>query len=498
VKQIISKCVVIAITLALGAGAFMPVPAVSARGQNVTTLVVSVPSIWQDTLTQDLLATFESQYNVNVVVTYTDTAFFGFGGPSSSITDALDSTQTNVTSADVLYVDSNSLTAADTQAGYYLDLMPLVNSDPDINTSDFIPAVWQSYQWDNGLWALPLSTDVILLTYDQTAFDNAGLAYPNERWTIDDFANAAKALTQYNADGSVEMPGFTTLSGGNNVNVFLRALAGTGFYDSTTVPNAPSFAANTTLEHVLEVAYQMIQDGTVSSQGGGFDNNIPLRVEGINGYAQRNFRNPNNQNQTQTVRYASLLPGGVAGLNTTGFAVSAGTASPELAYDLARYLTSLPDLANNPFSAVPARYSLKGTQATSNNSGNNGNNGNGGPGGGPGGGFFANRTIPDSIQPTVDQGLASGLPTSELRYASYVDSALSTMSTNGGDAQAALQSAGRQRHADGGSAGRHGAVVRHAAAQRPHRRTRPGRAELRGEPRFWRRAGRARPASQSG
>jgi ABC-type glycerol-3-phosphate transport system substrate-binding protein len=446
VKQIISKCVVIAITLALGAGAFMPVPAVSARGQNVTTLVLSVPSIWQDTLTQDLLATFESQYNVNVVVTYTDTAFFGFGGPSSTITDALDSTQTNVTSADVLYVDSNSLTAADTQAGYYLDLMPLVNSDPDINTSDFIPAVWQSYQWDNGLWALPLSTDVILLTYDQTAFDNAGLAYPNERWTIDDFANAAKALTQYNADGSVEMPGFTTLSGGNNVNVFLRALAGTGFYDPTTVPNAPSFAANTTLEHVLEVAYQMIQDGTVLSQGGGFDNNVPLRVEGINGYAQRNFRNPNNQNQTQTVRYASLLPGGVAGLNTTGFAVSAGTASPELAYDLARYLTSLPDLANNQFSAVPARYSLKGTQATSNN---NGNNGNGGNGGGPGGGgFFANRTIPDTIQPTVDQGLASGLPTSELRYASYVNSALSTMSTNGGDAQAALQSAEAQAVSD--------------------------------------------------
>lgn len=54
-KPTISKCVVIAITLALGAGVFMPVPAVSARGQNATTLVLSVPPIWQDTLTQDLL-----------------------------------------------------------------------------------------------------------------------------------------------------------------------------------------------------------------------------------------------------------------------------------------------------------------------------------------------------------------------------------------------------------------------------------------------------------
>ena len=149
-KQIISKCVVIAITLALAAGAFLPVSAAHARGQNVTTLVVSVPSIWEDTLTPDLLAAFEAQYGVDVVVTTSDTAFFGFGGPSSSIDDALDSTETNVTSADVLYVDSKSLTAADTQAGYFLDLTPLVMSDPDMDTSDFIPAVWQSYQWDNG------------------------------------------------------------------------------------------------------------------------------------------------------------------------------------------------------------------------------------------------------------------------------------------------------------------------------------------------------------
>ena len=79
------------------------------------------------------------------------------------------------------------------------------------------------------------------------------------------------------------------------------------------MPNAPSFAANPNLEHVLEVGYQMIQDGVVVSQGGGFDNNVPLRVEGINGYTERGFRDINNQDTT--IRYASLLPGGVAGLN---------------------------------------------------------------------------------------------------------------------------------------------------------------------------------------
>jgi ABC-type glycerol-3-phosphate transport system substrate-binding protein len=85
-----------------------------------------------------------------------------------------------VSTADVIYVDASSLTAEATQAGYFLDLMPLVMNDPGINAADFIPAAWQSFQWDNGFWALPLSTDAVILTYDPAAFDEAGLAYPNE------------------------------------------------------------------------------------------------------------------------------------------------------------------------------------------------------------------------------------------------------------------------------------------------------------------------------
>jgi len=401
---------------------------VSAQG--TTPLVVSVPAMWEDVLTPDVLAEFEAQYpGVDVMLTYSETTFFGFGGAVSSIDDQLDSTEERVTAADVLYVDSSSLTAADTQAGYFLDLAPLVTSDPAMNTADFVPAAWQSYQWDNGIWALPLSVDVILLTYDPAAFDEAGLAYPNERWTVDDFANAARKLAEYNADGTVSTPGFSTVSGGNNQTVFLRALAGVGFYDPATMPNAPLFSAPA-LEYTLQVWNELVQEGVVLAQGGGRENDIPLRVEGINGYAQRGLNNRDDE-----ARYASLLPGGTAGLNVQGFAVSAGTQYPELAYALASFLTSRSELANNGFSAVPARYSVDRTQSANT--------------GEPGGGLFAgNRTIPESIQPAVDQGLTVGLPISELRYASYLNAALTDMATNGGDALAALQAVEVQAFSD--------------------------------------------------
>jgi ABC-type glycerol-3-phosphate transport system substrate-binding protein len=177
------------------------------------------------------------------------------------------------------------------------------------------------------------------------------------RWTVDDFANAARLLTQYNADGTVATAGFSVSSGGNNLNVFWRALAGAALYDAATMPNAPDFS-NPALEHILQVAYEMIQDGVVVADGGGRFDEIPLRVEGVNGYTSRGF-GPDQENE-QTVRYATLLPGGVAGLNVQGFAVSVGTQQPELAYELAKFLTNRPELASNFFSVSPARYSLVG------------------------------------------------------------------------------------------------------------------------------------------
>ncbi|MBI5960546.1 MAG: extracellular solute-binding protein [Chloroflexi bacterium] len=438
------RLVLILAVITLLTGAIGPVAVQQASAaQNETPLIISIPSLWEDTLTPEILAEFEAQHaGVKVYLTYTDTSFFGFGGGAGAIDDTLDSVEESVTTADVLYIDPTSLTVSATQAGYFLDLAPLVMNDPALDPADFIPAVWQSYQWDNGVWALPLSTDVLVVSYDPAAFDAVGLAYPNERWTIDDFANAARVLTQYNADGTVSVPGMTTNSGGNNLSLFLRSLLSAGVYDAATMPNAPSFS-DPALESILQTWYEMVQDGVVLSQGGGFEEDIPLQIGGMRSFSQRGFGGPNNDNDEESVRYASLLPGGQAGLTVQGFAVSAGTQSPELAYELAKFLTSRSELATNAFSLYPARYSLASTAEQNNNAGPGGGPGGGGPGGGN---FF--RNIPDEILPVVEQGLTVGLPISELRYASYLTSAANEMTSNGGDARSALQTIEAQAVSD--------------------------------------------------
>src|SRR5256885_16119734 len=62
-----------------------------------------------------------------------------------------------------------------------------------------------------------------------------------------------------------------------------------------------------------------------------------------------------------------LLPGGKAGLNVQGFAVSAGTEHPDVAYAFASYLTTRADIS--AFSVSPARKSLAGNGVINNAAG---------------------------------------------------------------------------------------------------------------------------------
>lgn len=397
-----------------------------AQAQNGPVLTLSVPGFWEDLLTDEVLAEFESQYGVQVHVEFGPGAIFIESGGDTDLESRLETTSNLSSSADVIYVDSSDVVVEDTQAGYFLNLAPLANNDPNLDINDFIPAVWQSYQWDQGIWVLPLSTDVILLTYDPAAFDAAGVAYPTENWTIDDFANAVRQLAQYNADGTVAVPGFA-LGPIGDITMLLRAFTGQGFYDPMAMPSSPRFS-NLELENILTTWQTLLDEGVVSNTitlivNANEETSIPLQLDGSLGYSQ----GPNQDN----TRQAALLPGGTAGLNVQGFAVSSGTQYPELAYELAKFLTTRPEISDNPFAVAPARYSLAEAQTNGNGNGNNQ--------GGPGGGRFFGGSVPEQIQSVIDEALPVAMPVSELRYAYYLNNALTEMSNNGGDAQLALQ-----------------------------------------------------------
>ena len=80
------------------------------------------------------------------------------------------------------------------QSGHTLDLTAAV-AKPEVAWSEFPPAATATATVDSKVIGVPALVDNLGLIYNKTLFDAAGLAYPTNDWTWDDFRAAAKKLT---------------------------------------------------------------------------------------------------------------------------------------------------------------------------------------------------------------------------------------------------------------------------------------------------------------
>ncbi|HHW67641.1 MAG: multiple sugar transport system substrate-binding protein [Epulopiscium sp.] len=100
---------------------------------------------------------------------------------------------------DVFWMHSNEI-AKYSQYEMLLDLTDRIKSSDKVDLSKFPQDIVEIYNWDGKQYAVPKDIDTIALWYNKTMFDEAGLEYPNENWTWDDFREACKKLTK--PDGS--------------------------------------------------------------------------------------------------------------------------------------------------------------------------------------------------------------------------------------------------------------------------------------------------------
>src|SRR5690606_13293307 len=150
-----SLLLVIAVLLAV-------MSAVPLLGQDEIILKVAVPAFLQDLVEDELVERYEADnpgIRVQVVVS---TANFGYN-PGGNVEEYLDSVEQYVSEADVVPIGTNQLSPEATRAGYLLNLAPLISTDTSFDESDFFPALLDSFRWDNGTWALPISADVITM-----------------------------------------------------------------------------------------------------------------------------------------------------------------------------------------------------------------------------------------------------------------------------------------------------------------------------------------------
>jgi ABC-type glycerol-3-phosphate transport system substrate-binding protein len=390
------------------------VPTLVAQDSSII-LTVALPDWVTSNIEDDVFADFEAENpGVKVVVNSVGSDKIFFSSATYGVDEHLDAAAEYASSADVLFVNNYNLSVEGTRAGYFLDLSPLTTGDPTLNSDDFLPAAWSNFQWDRGIWGIPVTADMTLLIYDKAAFDKAGLSYPNEGWTIDDLANADEVLSERDADGNITKPGFYTF--GNYNGLLIRSLLGRNLYDETVVPNTPLLNTPQVIALLDQwVAYQ--KDGLLggAEPGEDFDiNEVPIRIE--QSFALYSFGT-----NTAQERAAALLPGGGAGLTSNGFAVSSGTQYPEQSYELAKFISTNIRLVNSFFSERPARESLIGAEDPDNIA------------------FRPPYSAED--QAVIDQAFENGISYSDLRFTDYVNDVLTRMIQEDIDAQSGLQEA---------------------------------------------------------
>ncbi|MEZ4671075.1 MAG: extracellular solute-binding protein [Anaerolineae bacterium] len=374
-----------------------------ALAQGETIVSIAAPEWMGDVFDEKLFAPFsEAHPGVKVVVVPAGQDAY-FGNAAYDLDQHLEGLDKYTGLADVIFTSSYNLTAEGTRAGYFLDLTPLVQADTTLDTNDFFPAVWDSVQWDGGIWAMPVTASVQVLVYEQTAFDEAGLDYPDERWSLDDLLNAAEELTIRDENGNVTVPGLDIFSPSQ---VFI-SLLGHGFYDDNVIPNTPNFD-DPELPVLMErwASYRKLFENL-----GNYDyDKMPMTIS-----QPWRLSNPS----TDSRKWAgSLLPGGHAVIDYQGFAVSRGTVNPEMAYELVKFLTGNSEVVFRFFGDTPARQSMVGAEPDDNTI------------------FIPPRNA--EAQALIDNALANGIPTSEMRFADYLPVAIDKMNADGVDAVTAL------------------------------------------------------------
>lgn len=74
--------------------------------------------------------------------------------------------------------------------------------------SDFAPSLFEQSSYKGNIYYIPIGWSNIMINYNRDLFDKAGVAYPKEGWTWEEFREVAKKLTVKDSAGNVTQFGY--------------------------------------------------------------------------------------------------------------------------------------------------------------------------------------------------------------------------------------------------------------------------------------------------
>lgn len=111
---------------------------------------------------------------------------------------------------DVMFVEAGNFKAF-VDKGLLVDLTPFIEKDmkKDFNIKDYYPEIVDRFTIDGSIYVVPRDiAPICVIYYNKQLFDEAGIPYPKDDWTWDDFLKTAQKLTKRDATGRMLQFGF--------------------------------------------------------------------------------------------------------------------------------------------------------------------------------------------------------------------------------------------------------------------------------------------------
>ena len=260
-----------------------------------------------------------------------------------------------------------SVSPEDIKNGYVYDLMPLIEADPAFDRDDFYPAALAAASQEGGIYMVPRSVTVSLLSYNRDLWARRGVPAPKPDWTWADLVAAAEQLAEKRGD-EVEIYGLVSWDSGFTALFGELAQAGINLFASPSDQvrlDRPEIAA--ALQRVATLA----QSGAIYYQS-------PAESQSFNPEDMRKlildqragmwspemlFAGPGEPPPAFEVGTAPLPVLGLPFASSTeGYIMSSGTQHPEAAWRwlsfLSRQAVRRPFEGPGSISQVPARRSV--------------------------------------------------------------------------------------------------------------------------------------------
>lgn len=222
--------------------------------------------------------------------------------------------------------------------GFAKDLKPFIDRDLDLNDFFLLEA---SSDPQGRVWGIPGGFQMTTLFYKTNLFDQAGVAYPTDSWTVDDLVDAAKKLTRQDGD-KVSQYGFHSPTGGTNGWILWIYLLGGAVMDETLTNsrmNTPETIA------AIEFMRALMWDEQVAPKFG-IESGYTFEADNLAMEFNIYIRNHTLQQAGVFTYDLAKIPAGPGGRRSTTvvpnvWMMARDTAVPEAAWTFIKYYISL-------------------------------------------------------------------------------------------------------------------------------------------------------------